>query len=123
MAFTTAGINSMLNFLAGSTGPVITHVALHNSTAVSTSGTAAELSTAGNVYLRQAVAFNVASGGKITGTTAIVFTVPVGSTVSAVSFWNSSATDGNCLAYTTVPDEVYAGQGNYTITTSTLSIA
>jgi len=122
MAFTDKVLNSMLNFLRGSTGPVITHVALHNGTAVTTSATALEISTSGNVYARQSVTFNAASGGKITGTTSIVFTVPTGSTVAAVSFWDSSATSGNCLAYTTVPNEVYASQGSYTITASTLSL-
>jgi hypothetical protein len=122
MAFTQAGIHSMLNFVRGSTGPQITHVALHNGTNVTTSGTALELSTVGNIYARQPVSFPAASGGKSVETTAVAFTVPINSTVAAVSFWNSSATDGVCLAYTTVPDEVYAAQGSYTITASTLAI-
>lgn len=122
MPFTDKGNNSMLNFLRGSTGPVITHIALHSGTAVSTSGTAIELSTVGNIYARQACAFAAASGGKITGTTSIAFNVPAGSTVAAVSFWDSSATSGNCLAYSTVPNETYAAQGAYTITASTLSL-
>jgi hypothetical protein len=122
MAFTDAGNNSMLNFLRGSTGPVISHVALHSGTALSTSGTAAELSTVGNIYERKAVSFAAASGGKVNGTTSIAFTVPAGSTVSAVSFWDSSATGGNCLAFTTVPNETYTSQGSYTITSSTLAL-
>lgn len=122
MAFTQAGIHSMLNFLRGSTGPQITHCALHGGTDVTTSGTALELSTVGNVYSRQTISFPAASGGKTVETTSVAFTVPAGATVAAVSFWNSSATDGVCLAYTTVPNEVYAGQGSYTITASTLSL-
>jgi hypothetical protein len=122
MALTQAGIHSMLNFLSGSTGPQITHVALHSGTLVTTSGTALEISTVGNIYERKAVSLPAASGGKTVETTAIVFTIPAGSTVSAVSFWNSSSTNGICLAYATVPDEVYVSQGSYTITASTLSL-
>jgi hypothetical protein len=124
MAFTEAGLNSMLNWMKGSTtaGGWITHCALHSGTAVSTSGTAAEISTAGNIYARQAISFNAAAGGLMTSTGSPAFTVPAGATVTAVSFWGSSATNGICLGYTTVPNEVYGSQGSYTLTSATLAI-
>jgi len=124
MGYTDEGKNSMLNWLQGTTtaGGKITHIALHSGTNITTSGTALEISTVGNIYERKPCSFGAAAGGKIVEATAITFTVPAGSTVSAVSFWGSSATSGKCLAYTTVPDETYVAQGSYTITASTLDL-
>lgn len=124
MPLTDAGKHSMLNWLKGSTtaGGWITHCALHSGTALTTSGTAGEISTSGNIYARQAISFNAAAAGVLTSTGSPVFTVPAAATVAAISFWGSSATNGICLAYTTVPNEVYASQGSYTLTSCTIAL-
>jgi hypothetical protein len=120
MPYTPKGKKTMLKSLtAGSTLYHITHVSLHSS-APTTAGSN-ELSTAGNIYARLAITFGSTATGKYFDSSSIQFTVPAGSTVYAVGFWSASAA-GQFLAYTTVTSEAFVGQGNYTLTGSTLDL-
>lgn len=114
MPYSTAGKNLMLNALKG-TNPTtpITHVSLHTGSP-GDSG-ANEVSGGSPAYARKAIAFNAASSGSMDDSTnGITFDVPASTTVTHVGYWSAS-TAGTFLGYTDVTDEVFAGQGTYTL--------
>ncbi|MDD5762177.1 MAG: hypothetical protein PHP88_06660 [bacterium] len=69
-------------------------------------------------YARKSIAWGAASGGVITATNQPVFDVPAGTTVAFVGFWDA-LTAGNFVGSADVTDEVFAGQGTYTLTSAT----
>lgn len=95
--------------------------ALHSGDPGAANTAANELTGGSPAYARKAVAWNAASGGVATQNGDVVFDVPA-STVSWVSLWNTAGT----VRYLKkdVTDEVFAGQGTYTVkgTTSTLDL-
>jgi len=109
--------NVMLNQLA----TVATRWALHTGDPGGADLGNNEVTGGSPAYARKAVAWNTASGGIATQNGDVVFDVPA-CTVAWVSLWNTAGT----VRYLKkdVTDEIFAGQGTYTIkgTTSTLDI-
>jgi hypothetical protein len=98
----------------------VTHLSLHSGDP-STTG-ANEISGGSPAYARKAVSGGAAaSGGSVTISASIVFDVPAGTTVSYVGMWSAS-TAGTYYGHFDVTDEVFAGQGTYTLTTGTVSL-
>ena len=102
--------NVMLDQLA----TVMTRVALHTGDPGGANSASNEVSGGSPAYARKAIAWNAASGGAIDDSTAPVFDVPAGTTVSWISFWNTAGTVR--YAKKDVTDEVFGAQGTYTLT-------
>ncbi len=120
MPVQTAAKNLMLDALGG-TNPTtpITHFSLHTA---DPGGTGTSEVTGGSpAYARKAVTWAAASGGsKAINGTMPVFDVPA-CTVAWVGAW-SAITSGTWLASFDVTDEVFAGQGTYTVTSASISL-
>lgn len=122
MGYSTSGINMMLNAFKG-TAPATpcTHVSLHSATPGDNG--ANEISGGSPAYARKAVTFADASTKSMTQNgTDPVFDIPPSTTIGFVGFW-SAITGGTFLGFSTITEETYAGQGTYTLDTSTLSLA
>lgn len=102
--------NVMLDALAA----VCVKIALHSGDPGAADQADNELSGGSPAYARKTVAWNAASGGAIDDSTAPVFDVPAGATVSWISGWNT----GGTVRYfkKNVTDEVFGAQGTYTLT-------
>lgn len=72
-------------------------------------------------YARKAITWAAASGGAKALSNAPVFDVPASTTVAHVGLW-SAATAGTFYGYFDVVDEVFAGQGQYTLTSGSVSL-
>ena len=120
MPYTTAGKNLMLDALRGTNPPVgLAYASLHTASP-GESGTS-EVTGGSPAYARKAITMAAASGGQIAASTQPVFDVPGGTTVTHVGFW-SAVSGGTFLGYADVTDESFAGQGTYTLTSSTLDL-
>lgn len=85
-------------------------------------GTANELTGGNPAYARKAISWAAANAGsKALQATFPVFDVPPGSTVAYVGLWTlaSGGTYGGCWDVT---DEVFAGQGTYTVSSGSISM-
>ena len=109
--FTDLGKNEMLD------ASTISYVALFDGNP-SSGGT--EVSGGSPAYARQSITMTTASGGSIVVTTDAVFDVPSGATINYVAFYATNNT--TLLAYDDVTEEVYGGQGTYTLDSSTFSL-
>ena len=120
MPYTPAGKNLMLNALRG-TNPAapITHASLHMAAPGDTG--ANEVTGGTPAYARKAIAFGGAAAGSMEASSAPVFDVPAGTTVTHVGFWSALA-GGTFLGYADVTDESWAAQGTYTLNTATLDL-
>ena len=121
MPFTPTAKNTMLDAIARGTAPTvsITHVSLHTAAPGNTG--ANEVSGGG--YARQAIAYNAAAAGTIDDSTnGATFSVPAGTTVTHVGYWDND-TGPTFLAWDDVTDETFAAAGTYTVTDSDLTIA
>jgi hypothetical protein len=74
-----------------------------------------------SAYARKAISFAAASSGSMAASSAPVFDVPAGVTVTHVGFWSAS-TGGTFLGSADVTDEAFAAQGTYTLNTATLDL-
>lgn len=72
-------------------------------------------------YARKAINFSAAASGSMASSNSPVLDVPASTTVTHVGFWDA-ATAGNFLGYADVTDEVFAGQGTYTVNSATLDL-
>lgn len=116
MALNDAAKNVMLDAL----GAVVSHVSLHSADP-GASGTD-ELAGGSPAYSREAIAWASAASGSMSKTASDpVFDVEGGDTVSYVGFWSAS-TAGTFYGSANVTDEVYGGQGTYTLTAATISL-
>jgi hypothetical protein len=104
--YDAAAKNVMLDAL----GAVAVRVALH--TADPGAGAANEV--AGGGYARQVISWNAAAAGALDNNANPVFSVPAGTTVSWISFWNAAGTVR--YAKKDVTDEVFGAAGTYTLT-------
>ena len=90
-----------------------TYAALH--TALPDASWANEVTGGSPAYARKAITWAAAAGGSMAlAATFPTFDVPAGTTVAYVSF-GTAVTSGSCLGYWDVTDELYAGQGVYTL--------
>lgn len=75
---------------------------------------ASEISGGSPAYARKQLSFNAASSGAMTTSGAVAIDIPAGTTVAFIGLWDA-LTVGNFLGYVDVTDEVFAGQGVYTV--------
>lgn len=110
----TAGKNAALDALGA------TYASLHSADPGAT-GTANELTGGTPAYARKAISFAAAAAGvKAVQATLPVFNIPAGATVAYVGLWSAIA--GTYLGCFDVTDEVFAGQGTYTVSAGSLSL-
>lgn len=115
MALNATALNAMLT----SIGSSIAYVSLH--TDIVGSGSSGEVTGGSPAYARKAITWGTASGGSMASSNSPVFDIPSGVTVKRVGFW-SAVTSGTYYGDADITDEVYAGQGTYTLTTATLTL-
>jgi hypothetical protein len=80
-----------------------------------------ETSGGSPAYARKAVTWAASSGGAKAISNTPVFDIPAGVTVAYIGLW-SAATSGTFYGYWDVTDEVFAGQGTYTLTAGSVSL-
>jgi len=120
MPYTTAGKNLMLDALRGVNPSVALAYASLHAADPGQSGTS-EVTGGSPAYARKAITMGAASSGQIAASNQPVFDVPGGTTVTHVGFW-SAVSGGTFLGSADVTDESFAGQGTYTLTSSTLDL-
>jgi hypothetical protein len=109
MGLNATGLNLMLDALAAA----ITHISLH--TDVVGSGSSGEVTGGSPAYARQAVAWGAASGGNIDLTGTEVFDIPASTTVKRAGFFGHVSASTPYYGDAELTDEVFAGQGTYTL--------
>lgn len=113
MALNDTAKNLMLTELA----TAAVYMSLHTAYPA-TSGN--EITGGSPAYARKAITWGTAASGEIAMTNDPVFDVPA-TTVAAVGFW-SAATAGTQYGDYDVTDEVFAAQGTYTVTATTINL-
>jgi hypothetical protein len=111
----TSGKNVMLDQL----GTLATHLSLHGAADPTDSGTG-ELTGGSPAYARKAASWAAASAGSKALSGTYTFDVPA-STVGHVGL-KSALTAGTHYGHWDVTDEVFAAQGQYTLTSGTISL-
>jgi hypothetical protein len=115
MPYSILGKNAMLNAL----GALAVYASLH--TADPGESGANEITGGSPAYARKAITWNAAENGAMDDSNIPVFDVPADTTVSYVGFW-SALTTGTFYGSANVTDEVFAGQGTYTLTDADLDL-
>lgn len=114
MAINDAGKNYMLTQFKAQIGYMSLHAAYP-----ATIGN--EITGGSPAYARKAVTWGTATSGAIAASNQPSFDVPSGVTVAAVGFF-SALTAGTLYGDYDVTDEVFAGQGTYTVTSSAINL-
>lgn len=115
MPFNNTAKNLMLDALAAVTDFTSAH------TADPGAGGSNEVTGGAPAYARKAITWNAAATGSATASNSPVFDIPASTTVAFVGLFNE-ATGGSFYGSADVTDEVFGGQGTYTITSFTTSI-
>jgi len=115
MPYSTLGKNAMLDALAGLAVFVSLHEGDPGDTGIN------EISGGSPAYARKAITWNAATGGSLDSSNQPVFDVGAGKTVAYVGFW-SAVTGGIFYGAADVIDEVFGGQGTYTLTDADLDL-
>jgi hypothetical protein len=115
MALNSTALNAMLDNL----GTLVAYVSLH--TDAVGGGTGNEVTGGSPAYARKAITWSSAAAGSKASSNSPVFDVPAGTTVRRVGFF-SLVTGGTYYGDADITDETFAGQGTYTLTTTTLSL-
>ena len=115
MGYSDVGKDLMLDAL----GAVAVFVSLHDG-APGDNG-ANEISGGSPAYIRKAITWNASSGGSLDSSNAPELPVAAGTTVAYVGFW-SAESGGTFYGFADVTDEVFAGQGTYTVTDADLDL-
>jgi hypothetical protein len=115
MPYSTNGKNAMLDALAG----VAVFASLH--TGDPGDNGANEVSGGDPAYIRKAITWNAADSGAIDSSNAPEFDVPGSTTVAYVGFWSAESA-GTFYGAADVTDEVFAGQGTYSLTDCDLDL-
>jgi hypothetical protein len=102
------------NVMLDALGVLLTRIALHSGDPGAANQADNELSGGSPAYARKAIAWNAAAAGSMDDSTAPVFDVEAGDTVSWISGWNTAGT----VRYfkKDVTNEVFGAQGTYTLT-------
>lgn len=116
MGLSSTALNAMLDHLA----TLITHVSLHTDAVGSGSG--GEVTGGSPAYARQACAWGAASGGNIDLTGTETFDVPAGTTVRRLGFFGHVSAATPYYGDAELTDEVFAGQGTYTLTDADVTL-
>ncbi|MEO7397062.1 MAG: hypothetical protein ABIW84_00705 [Ilumatobacteraceae bacterium] len=106
------------NLMLDQLGTVAVFASLH--TGAPGTGGANEATGGSPAYARKAITWSAAAASSKAASNSPVFDVAAGTTVAYVGLWSAS-TAGTFYGYFDVTDEVYAGQGTYTLTTGTIS--
>jgi len=114
MALNNAGKHIGLDAIAAA----ITHLSLH--TDAVGGGSANEVSGGSPAYTREAAAWAAAAAGAVALSNTPVFDVPA-VTVRRVGLW-SAVSGGTFYGDGDITDEVFAGQGTYTVTSGSIAI-
>lgn len=72
-------------------------------------------------YARKGITWAAASAGSMSKTGTQVFDIPAAATVAFIGYWDS-LTVGTFYGSADVTDEVFGGQGTYTLTAATISL-
>lgn len=80
-----------------------------------------EISGGTPAYARKEITWGAASGGSMSASNQPQFDIPAGATVGKVKFYNLMS-GGTLYAEYDVTNEVYGGQGTYTITNATIDL-
>ena len=115
MGLNVTAKNLMLDALAA----VAVFVSLHSADPGATG--ANEISGGSPAYARKAGTWNAAAAGSLDNSNVPAFDVPAGTTVAFVGFW-SAVTGGTFYGFIDVTDEVFAGQGVYTLTDADIAL-
>lgn len=115
-SLSTNGKNEILD--SGASWPPA-YVSLHSADPGATG--ANELTGGTPAYARKAATWSAAAAGAKALSNQPVFDVPAGSTVAFVGLW-SALTAGTYLGCWDVTDEIYGGQGTYTLTSGSVSL-
>lgn len=108
------GLNATaLNLMLDAFGVAADYVSLH--TDVVGSGNTSEVSGGSPAYARKAHTWNAAAAGAMDNSNQPVFDIPAGTTVRRLGF-QSDVTAGTYYGDAELTDEVFAGQGTYTLT-------
>lgn len=114
MAVRDSGKNLMLAKLSEE----LTHVSLHSAYPPTAEN---ELVGGSPAYKRAEITWGAPSGGKISTVGEVVLNVPPNTTVAAAAFC-TAPTGGTIHADFDVLDEVYAGQGTYTVVGASIDL-
>jgi hypothetical protein len=109
MALSATAKNAMLDEL----GTLVTHIALANAGTELTGGT----------YARQAVAWDEAAAGVLAMTGTEEFNVPGSSTVNRVCLKGHLSDVTPDYGFAPVTEEVFGGDGTYTVTALTITLS
>lgn len=112
MPLTDNAKDAMLDHL----GTLVTRVSLHTADP----GTTGTNEVVGGSYAQQAISWNGAASGAMTASNQPQFSVPGGTTVAFVGFWNTAG-DTFYGSYD-VTDESFGGDGTYTITSGQIDL-
>jgi hypothetical protein len=115
MALNDTAKNLMLDAL----GAVAVYASLH--TDVIGSGSTGEVTGGSPAYARKSITWNAAATSNLDNNANPVFDVPAGTTVRRVGLF-SAVTAGTYYGDVEVTDEVFAGQGTYTVTDLDISL-
>jgi hypothetical protein len=115
MGLNATALNLMLDALAAT----VDFVSLHTDTIGSGSGN--EVTGGSPAYTRESITWNAAAAGALDNSNTSVFDVPAGTTVRRVGFWDA-VTAGTYYGDAEITDEVYGGQGTYTLTDADITI-
>ena len=114
MALNDTAKNAMLDELASLIGFMSMHTADPGATGTN------EATGGSPAYARKAVTWAAAASGSVAASNQPAFDVPAG-TYTHCGLW-SLVTGGTFYGSGDITDEVFAGQGTYTVTSATISI-
>ena len=115
MGLNDTGKNAMLDHLAS----LCAYGSLHSADPGATG--ANELAGGSPAYARKALSWAAASGGSVALSASAQFDVEGGDTVAYVGLW-SAVSGGTFYGSDPVTNEVFGGQGTYTVTSGSISV-
>jgi hypothetical protein len=115
----SALVNNGKNVALDGLAAVAVFASLHTATPDASGSN--EVTGGSPAYARKAVTWAASSGGSKALSNAPAFDVPAGTTVAYVGLWSASSA-GTFYGYFDVTDEVYAGQGTYTLSSGSISL-
>ena len=116
MPLNATALNIAANAVSGVAGFVSLHTADPTATGLN------EVTGGAPAYARQAITWTGAAAGNADSSNQPVFDVPAGTTITHVGFWSAS-TAGTFYGSADITDEVFAGQGTYTLTDADITLS
>lgn len=116
MALNTTALNIAADAVSGVVGFVSLHTADPGATGLN------EVTGGAPAYARKAITWAAAASGNADSSSAPVFDVPSATTITHVGFW-SALTAGTFYGSADITDEVFAGQGTYTLSDADITIS